>query len=37
VDYGENGVAQGLVQNYGDFKLKGDLIRVRELPAPQCD
>ncbi|OSQ36577.1 EipB family protein [Thalassospira mesophila] len=37
IDYGKNGVAQGLVQNYGDFKLKGDLIRVRELPAPQCD
>ncbi|OKH89404.1 hypothetical protein LF95_05295 [Thalassospira sp. TSL5-1] len=37
VDYGQNGITQGLVQNFGDFKLRGDLIKVRELPPPQCD
>lgn len=37
VDYGQNGITQGLVQNFGDFKLRGDLVKVRELPPPQCD
>ena len=37
VDYGENGVTQSLLQNFGDFKLRGDLVKVRELPPPQCD
>lgn len=36
IDYARNGVAEGLVQNYGDFRLKGKLVRVRKLPAPEC-
>ncbi|MFH1804805.1 MAG: DUF1849 family protein [Pseudomonadota bacterium] len=37
IDYGGNGVAQRLVQNYGDFILEGELVRVRKLPLPECN
>ena len=34
--YQANGVAPRILLNYGDFKLRGDLIGFKELPKTEC-
>ncbi len=36
VDFGENGVAQGMRFDYGGFEVLGTLDKVTRLPMPEC-
>ncbi|MGG2362624.1 EipB family protein, partial [Salmonella enterica] len=32
----ENGISDDLVLDYGDYAMKGTMIRLEVLPAPRC-
>lgn len=36
IRYHENGVADSLLQDFGDFSLRGTLVKLRALPKPDC-
>lgn len=36
LNYHENGVADALLQDFGDFSLRGSLVKLHALPKPEC-